>query len=423
MAASQEKKAVYFGSLTVEGVKCFKGKENTLKLTDAEGKPSMMNVILGNNGAGKTTLLTCLLGMMPVEIEMKSEHDPKLAVPTVVPFRIVSENFPKFGGNIECEFSLEGYLHGGFKHQNYGWRVREKGWDVSPIDQGKEKPILDLTLLAYGAKRRIGSNGLSEESTTNSSFFQDDKLINAEEYLVRLDYAGGKGQENAARNFLRIQQLLLSFIPEIRNLRASSNEQLQNQILVETDAATIPLRELSLGFQTMLALIVDIAKSMLGNYSDSETPFQEPAVILIDEIDLHLHPTWQQRILQDLRMHFPNVQFIVTTHSPLVLQNASNYNLAILDQGEDGVTIRNIQGANLQGWAVEEILEDVMGVKEATSQANIDANRAFERALGEKNYDAAIEAYDRLKAMLPRDSVKPEVMKLRLAGLRPKTAI
>ena len=149
MAVGHEKKAVYFGSLTVEGVKCFKGKE-TLDLTGPDGKPSMLNVILGNNGTGKTTLLTCLLGMMPIEIEMKSENDPDSDFRRVVPFRIVSENFPKFGGHIESGFALEGYSHEGGKHENFAWKVREKGWDVNILDQGKGYLLkLNFKILFY----------------------------------------------------------------------------------------------------------------------------------------------------------------------------------------------------------------------------------------------------------------------------------
>ena len=76
---------------------------------------------------------------------------------------------------------------------------------------------------------------------------------------------------------------------------------------------------------------------------DSTDPFQQslrmsaPAIMLVDEIDLHLHPTWQQRVLGDLMRTFPLTQFIVTTHSPQVLTTVPRENIRLLDQDENGL--------------------------------------------------------------------------------------
>jgi AAA domain, putative AbiEii toxin, Type IV TA system len=70
----------------------------------------------------------------------------------------------------------------------------------------------------------------------------------------------------------------------------------------------------------MMAWVSDIGWRLFARYPDSLNPFHEPAIVLVDEIDLHLHPKWQRQLRERLTLHFPNVQFIATAHSPLMVQ-------------------------------------------------------------------------------------------------------
>ncbi|MFJ4617976.1 AAA family ATPase [Streptomyces sp. NPDC088812] len=95
---------------------------------------------------------------------------------------------------------------------------------------------------------------------------------------------------------------------------------------VTRDGQRFPLREMSDGFRTVAALVVDILKQIHHTFGD--TPFTAlgentllrlvPGVVIIDEIDAHLHVSWQRRIGPWLTAHFPHIQFIVTTHSPYI---------------------------------------------------------------------------------------------------------
>ena len=96
----------------------------------------------------------------------------------------------------------------------------------------------------------------------------------------------------------------------------------------------------------MIAWVVDLARRLFKRYPESDNPLAEPAVCLVDEIDLHLHPKWQRKIIDFLSDRFPNTQFIVTAHSPLVVQAAQDANIALLkrvavDDGDDYVEIHN----------------------------------------------------------------------------------
>jgi predicted ATP-binding protein involved in virulence len=108
----------------------------------------------------------------------------------------------------------------------------------------------------------------------------------------------------------------------------------------------VTIDQLSLGYRTMIAWVVDLARRLFKRYSESDNPLAEPAVCLVDEIDLHLHPKWQRKIIDFLSERFPNTQFIVTAHSPLVVQAAQDANVALLkrvevEDGDDYVEIHN----------------------------------------------------------------------------------
>lgn len=92
----------------------------------------------------------------------------------------------------------------------------------------------------------------------------------------------------------------------------------------ENEKREIRIELMSDGFRNVTAMVADIASRMAEANPDSEHPLDEPGIILIDEIDLHLHPTWQRKILRQLTDTFRGVQFIVTTHSPMVLLGATD---------------------------------------------------------------------------------------------------
>ena len=107
---------------------------------------------------------------------------------------------------------------------------------------------------------------------------------------------------------------------------------------------------------------------MLEKFPESDAPLEEAAVVIIDEIDLHLHPKWQRGIRKQLTSHFPNTQFICTAHSPLMAQSSEEENIAVLKLDNDEVHIINNQYLN-KGWRVDQILtSDLFGITSARSR-------------------------------------------------------
>ena len=122
--------------------------------------------------------------------------------------------------------------------------------------------------------------------------------------------------------------------------------------------------QLSGGYRIVLVLAADLARRMTQGNPHLDDPLESEAVVLIDEIDLHLHPQWQQRILVDLRRTFPNTQFIVSTHSPQVLTTVSPKHVIHLHRKNARIVAGPPPSAPTYGAEAGSVLEAVMGVQE-----------------------------------------------------------
>ncbi|MEN8131595.1 MAG: AAA family ATPase [Pseudomonadota bacterium] len=128
------------------------------------------------------------------------------------------------------------------------------------------------------------------------------------------------------------------------------------EVVVEMEDGTRPFSNLSDGQRCMLAMVGDMANkaAKLNPQYGGDVLQRTSGVVLIDELDLHLHPRWQRRIIEDLRRTFPKIQFICTTHSPFLIQS--------LRSGEELVMLDGQPTANVANMPVEEIAQGIMGI-------------------------------------------------------------
>ena len=114
---------------------------------------------------------------------------------------------------------------------------------------------------------------------------------------------------------------------------------------------------MSLGYQTLVVWLTDFASKLFIRYPDSKNPLEEPAIVLIDEIDLHLHPSWQRKLIKFLSDIFINTQFIATAHSPLVVQAAGDAraNVVLLKrEGDQTIVHQNLE--DVRNWRIDQIM-------------------------------------------------------------------
>ncbi len=166
------------------------------------------------------------------------------------------------------------------------------------------------------------------------------------------------------------------------------------------DGTVVPFTSLSDGYRNVIKIIVDIATRMciLNPYQKENALKNTPGIVVIDEIDLSLHPTWQRKIIGILKELFPRIQFICATHSPFIIQSLEEGELITLDQQLD---------SEYSGESIEDIAEDVMGVemaqysekKRKMYKAAQNYLKALERAESQEDLDALRNEMDRLEAM------------------------
>ena len=150
---------------------------------------------------------------------------------------------------------------------------------------------------------------------------------------------------------------------------------------------TLELDQLSDGQRAVLALAADLAQRMAVGNPHLDDPLTSEATVLIDEVELHLHPSWQQRILTDLRRTFPNTQFIVSTHSPQVLTTVKPEHIVELAR-EEGRIVAGPAAAWTYGAEAGDVLAAVMRVGERPANEFTDTLTSYRRLVGEGEGDS-----------------------------------
>lgn len=153
-----------------------------------------------------------------------------------------------------------------------------------------------------------------------------------------------------------VRSAIISIFPGISNPHITLNPL---KFVVNKDSETLDIMQLSDGYKTLLSLVIDLAIRMALANPESERPLESGAVVLIDEVDLHLHPEWQRRVVGDLLRTFPNTQFLLTTHSPYIIESINNHlqryhihNIPTKDQ--DILDIQPISPGEVKAYFIEE---------------------------------------------------------------------
>ena len=176
----------------------------------------------------------------------------------------------------------------------------------------------------------------------------------------------------------------------VSNLRATTPEIHRGMgvMTVDNDIWSNPeplyAGNLSAGSQGTLMWVWLLALKMVHHYGYKDGWEKRPAILLIDEIENHLHPTWQRRIIPALREHFPGLQIFASTHSPFVVAGLKAGQVHLLNRDGNGVVTASANTENIEGWTADEILRVYMGVGEPTDEPTAQAAQALRRLRGER---------------------------------------
>jgi energy-coupling factor transporter ATP-binding protein EcfA2 len=297
------------------------------------------HVILGDNGSGKSSVLKAIaLALVG--------HDNALAL------RLPLEDWVRRGAteaktnlNIYRDEYLDDLDSIGRSGQNQpislDFKIKPTRYDASFWSFGNESSLVQSAKgwfsAAYGPFRRF--SGSDEQYDKISSAYPrlarhlslfDERFALAEtlEWLKQLRFEQLEEGDRSDHLLDDIKAFVNQpdFLPFGAQLLEVSSRQVT---FVDGNGCEVPVQELSDGYRSILSMTFELIRQLAGEYgterlfdADDPTIIMVPGVVLIDEVDAHLHPTWQRRVGLWFRQHFPKIQFIVTTHSPLVCQAA-----------------------------------------------------------------------------------------------------
>jgi predicted ATP-binding protein involved in virulence len=388
-------------SVLFRSFKCF----DDLEIDCKKNKSTLYQwtVLLGNNNTGKTSILKAIADLRPERIHYVHENNKKH-----------NDMITAFFFNAEGKKELNEDSLVSAKLTNIDpapWSYGKKVWSMD-----SENLMSNFYLFGYGVSRYPSNTSLSDQECGDCEtlFSHDKRLVNIEEWLMQMDYAAKNNNELAAKRLLKIKEIICGNIfPEISDFKFESTDSMHSFVLFQTKDGWFRYKQLGYGYQSMLSWVIDLCKRMYDKYPDSDNPLQESAVVLVDEIDLHLHPKWQRDIISIISNVFKNVQFIVTTHSPMVIQSMTEVNLYVLRRQGDKVVAERSPVTNFSGWTVDEILRDAMKMEDDIYSDLLQENYAsFEKALDEDNKEKARKAYKKLLKMLHPQNPQIRLMKL-----------
>lgn len=159
---------------------------------------------------------------------------------------------------------------------------------------------------------------------------------------------------------MAVRRAILAMLDDCSNLRVVRKPRLEMKI--DKQNVSLNVSQMSDGEKCTLALFGDLARRLTLANPNKQDPLLGEGIVLIDEVELHMHPSWQRKVLSVLRETFPNIQFIITTHSPIVLSEADeNYNLFFVDNKDGKFSIQKSQ--QLNGYDANAVLEQFMGTR------------------------------------------------------------
>ncbi len=162
------------------------------------------------------------------------------------------------------------------------------------------------------------------------------------------------------RALLAVRTAIMSMLDGCSNLRVARRPRLEMKI--DKGDISLNVSQMSDGEKCTMALLGDLARRLALANPTLANPLLGEGIVLIDEIELHMHPSWQRKILRVLRETFPNIQFIVTTHSPIVLSEADeNYNIFFMRRDENEIKVHQMH--QLNGYDANAVLEQFMGTR------------------------------------------------------------
>ncbi|WP_459211524.1 AAA family ATPase [Aquimarina rhabdastrellae] len=336
------------------------------------------NVLIGENGSGKTSVLEALAAAINPYVAVSQGKN-------VRPIRKEDARVENFGQSIEKKVRTSIIVEGELNETPISWTIKKSHIDWGYM-QGDDKDLRRISKKHFTA---LSEDGGKELVLPVFDYLGCGRLFSEPSKRLKTLPKGSRyeGYYNCLDSTSSIKRFASWFkTMELSLLQGNKTAKWRAQVIkravsnclegwetifhgVEEDQLmamrsgdnheTLPFNYLSDGQRNIVGLVADIAYRcvLLNPYLELDAALKSPGIVLIDELDLHLHPKWQRSIVSKLKETFPNIQFITTTHSPFIVQSLKNDELI------------DLEGKNMSDdyemIGLEEIVEGEMGVKEA----------------------------------------------------------
>ncbi|OQP99824.1 hypothetical protein BK412_25945 [Vibrio campbellii] len=362
------------------------------------------NIICGQNGIGKTTVLDSIAQAFSVrETNIK-------------------RNANSDEGSIQIEVSIDGeskskiipvnvFEPTAIQRQEIGFYQHAP--EIVVFKTHRDIPYNKLNSLSTDPQKDVYANA-SQTVTGSLSSELKNWFVNRHLWSVHEDHL----DEGQLRN-IQLAKQMFGLLNE--GMSFSRVDPRTNDILINTPDGEIYFEYLSSGYKSCLAVLMGIIKEIeFRYYSPSIFVGEFKGVVFIDEVDLHLHPEWQAKIYLGLKNILPNAQVFTSTHSPHLIQVADANEIIPLIKDEESNTLLNEvinREYGCQGWSVEEILTDVMGMSETRTDVYNNAILDFNSALENEDLVSLSNAYEKICNMLHPANPLRKVFEIQMIGV------
>ena len=340
-----------------------------------------VNLLIGPNNVGKSTILQALVSMTALYDDVR-DGLPQAFKNAIGDFR---GDYGRAGADAELVWTnstgdyrrlwnvLEGFVDGSDFYETASLSiggpaglvdVEEFDWEALAREFGYVdyyNPTAPHTPQAYAVE---GSNQAKKAAS------DDDPNVHE---AIKLSRSGTEFQRNLLRH---IAQVVLEITEGFRVDAATGVftngpetdylqwREGQNKFTTVDGELTFP--ELSHGTRSVFAWLAQFMLGMAQHYEDDPDWKSKRGVFIIDEIDAHLHPSWQRRIIPTLQRHFPNVQIFASTHSPMMVAGLRAGQVHLLRRDETGMVVWSRNDQDIIGWTADEIYRTFMGIDDPT---------------------------------------------------------
>ena len=380
-----------------------------------------VNVFTGPNNSGKSTLLWVLGELlvypftMPAKVLKPSLSQGSLSITSKEGVHWIGGELP-----IEPEDFLQVYEKIGYTcyipAQRHGTNFRSSG----PTLKQDIDAYVDEQLELYARERlddlrRIGLEQIRQNvrqfiaQLEQPEFVKRRRLMLAgnslvsdkavQQRIINLDYAANRRNKPAIRTTLNQIATIASEITEGFPIQfkgvVEDEEGLYPQF--QTPDGDLPIDVLSQGTQSIIQFVARLLLGYAEYYDFPEDLKGKQGILIIDEIDAHLHPSWQRRIIPTLTQHFPNLQIFCSTHSPLMLAGLKEGQMQLLRRDDNGKVTVSANTADIAGWTADEILNKFMEVPNPTDHET--AKRLSDLAALTSKQDLSDTEIEKLKTL------------------------